>query len=233
MKRKWTVTVVTLAAILTVIVAGVALFHDRKYNIISILIALLSCVPFFLAYEKKQMKTTEMILVAVMVALSSVGRIIFAPIPGFKPVTAITVITALYFGPQAGFLTGSLSAVISNLFFGQGPWTPFQMFGWGIIGLLGGLLQKWLLESNHWRIRLSLFGIFAGVAYSMIMDIWTVLSLDGTWSWTRYWTSIGLALPFTLEYAVSNVIFLMVLTKPIGTKLQRVKKKYGLDESYS
>ena len=71
---------------------GVWLFEDRKYNIISIIIALLSCVPFFVRFEKGKSGAREMIVIAVMAAFSVVGRLVFAPIPAFKPVTAITII---------------------------------------------------------------------------------------------------------------------------------------------
>ena len=54
-----------------------------------------------------------MILIAVMVALSAVGSLIFAWAPSVKPVTALVILTAMYFGPQAGFMTGALTAVIS------------------------------------------------------------------------------------------------------------------------
>ena len=47
-------------------------------------------------FEKREKNIKRMILIAIMIALSSIGRIIFAPIPGFKPVTAMTVITAMY-----------------------------------------------------------------------------------------------------------------------------------------
>ncbi len=208
---------------------GVVLLHDRKYNIISMIVAVLACVPFFFAFEKRRASTKEMMVVAVMVAISVTGRFVFAALPGFKPVTAIVVITAMYLGPEAGFLTGALSAVVSNMYFGQGPWTPFQMFSWGIIGLLAGLLAKkgWLQN----KIALSLYGVFAGVLFSQMMDVWTVLNWDGAFHWSRYLVAMTSALPFTAIYAVSNGIFLLIAAGPIGRKLERIKEKYGLMEA--
>src|SRR5690625_3847939 len=111
-----------------------------------------------------------MVVIAVMIALAVVGRFLFLAIPGFKPVTAIVIITAVYFGAEAGFLVGALSALISNLYFGQGPWTPFQMFAWGAIGLIAGLpfIRIYLMRSK-WLIML--FGAFSGVLFSLLMDI--------------------------------------------------------------
>ena len=111
-----------------VIFIGVTLFNDRKYMLISVFIAFLSCLPFFVAFEKGRRTGRELVVIAVMSAISIVGRIIFAPIPGFKPVSAIVIITGMALGAEAGFITGSMTALASNVFFGQGPWTPFQCF---------------------------------------------------------------------------------------------------------
>ena len=86
-------TIVTLAIYLivipAVIIIGVKLFADRKYNIISIVIAFLACVPFFIGFEKGKAGARELVVIATLTAISVLGRLIFAPIPGFKPVTAI------------------------------------------------------------------------------------------------------------------------------------------------
>lgn len=216
---------ISLLVIPLVVIFGFVLFDDRKYAFISLAIALLACVPFFLTFEKKESSTKKMIVIAVMIAISVSGRFLFAPIPFFKPVTAIVVITALYMGAEAGFLTGALTAVISNLYFGQGPWTPFQMVVWGLIGFFAGLMAKQLLESRLW---LSLYGVFAGIIFSLVMDVWTVLWWDGSFNKARYIAALISAAPITVVYAVSNVIFLLALARPMGEKLGRIKLKYGL-----
>ncbi|HHV25648.1 MAG: ECF transporter S component [Clostridiaceae bacterium] len=209
------------------IALGVILFKDRKYNLISIIIAFLSCLPIFFSFEKGKTSTRKMTILSVMVAISVAGRFVFAAIPGFKPVTAIVVITAIYFGSEAGFLTGSLSAIISNIYFGQGPWTPFQMFSWGMLGLIAGLpfMRKLLLKN---KIILAIYGVFAGVIYSLMMDVWTVLAMDGVFNAKRYIAAVTTALPVMAIYAVSNVVFLMLAIKPFGEKLERIKTKYGI-----
>ena len=118
---------ILLILIPDVVVGGALLFRDRQYAWVSLCVTLLSCVPVFLHFERSGADAKRMVLLACMTALSVLGRILFAMIPAFKPVTAMVVITAMYFGSEAGFLTGALSAVISNFYFGQGPWTPFQI----------------------------------------------------------------------------------------------------------
>lgn len=208
-----------------IVLCGVFFLGDRKYAFVSLALSIVACIPFFVSFEKGKNDARRIVIIAVMTALSVAGRFVFAPIPFFKPVTAIVIITAIYLGAEAGFVTGAFSAVVSNFYFGQGPWTPFQMFAWGLIGFLAGLLAKRLVES---KVLLIIFGALSGVVFSFIMDVWTTLWADGTFNIARFIASITTAAPFTVVYMVSNVIFLLLLTKPIGRKLQRLKTKYGI-----
>lgn len=205
---------------------GITVLNDRKYYFISIVIMILACVPFFISFERRKPQPREILTIAVMSAISVAGRCLFIVTPGFKPVAAITAITGFSLGAEAGFLTGATSALVSNMFFGQGPWTPFQMFTWGMIGFFAGLLGKTGVMHKKWA--LVLFGIFAGIFFSFGMDVWGAVSLYGVFNWEAYTVALGTAVPFTIVYCVSNVIFLLLLTKPITEKLQRVKIKYGI-----
>ena len=93
-----------------------------------VLLAAVSCIPYYYKYEKKKPQTREHVVLAVMTALTVISRMIFAPVPGFKPVAAMVMICGMAFGRESGFLCGSLSAFVSNFFFGQGPWTPRMVF---------------------------------------------------------------------------------------------------------
>ncbi|MEI3611572.1 ECF transporter S component [Pseudogracilibacillus sp. SO30301A] len=227
MKKQWINYIIFMILIPLTILIGVTIFEDRSYVFISFVIVLLTLIPFFLSFENKDTNIRRMVILAVMVALSVVGRFIFSAIPGFKPVTAIVILTAISFGAEAGFLVGALTALLSNIYFGQGPWTPFQMFSWGIIGLIAGIpFIRQQLKKN--RLTLIFFGLFSGVIFSLLMDIWTVISIDGTFNIKRYLTVVSLSIPFMFTYAVSNVVFLLLTIKPIGNKLTRIKTKYGI-----
>lgn len=203
------------------IVLGSFVFDEKRYAFVTAAVTALALLLFVAGFEKKKTGTRRLVLCAVMTALSVVGRFI----PYFKPVTALTVITAAYIGGEAGFFVGALSAVISNFFFGQGPWTPFQMFAWGMIGLAAGALGKYLREK---KLLLVLYGVGAGIVYSMVMDVWTVLWYGEGLGMDIYLSAIVTALPYTALYAVSNAVFLWLIAKPFGDKLTRVKLKYGV-----
>ena len=219
--RKALRIIIPFAAIPALVLLGVYAFEDKFYAYISLVITILAIILFISGFEQRKIGTRRMVLVVVLTVMSVIGR--FFPI--IKPVTALTIIAGMYLGSEAGFLVGAMSAVISNFFWGQGPWTPFQMFAWGMIGLLAGLFSG-ILRRN--RIVLYIAGAFAGVLFSMIMDIWTVLWYNNGFDLNLYLTAISTAVPMTLVYAVSNVIFLIVLAGPIGKKLDRIKTVYGI-----
>lgn len=206
--------------------AGVTIFNDRNYMLVSAFVALLSCLPFFIAFETNENTGRELVVIAVMCAISVVGRLIFAPIPGFKPVTAVVIITGAVLGAEAGFITGSMTALCSNIFFGQGPWTPFQMFSWGIIGFISGLIFFKRQKKN--LIFIIIAGMLFGVLFSLLMDIWTAVSVSGEFIVNEYIACVIAAIPVTIEYAVSNAVFLAVLFNPFNKKLERIKTKYGV-----
>lgn len=209
-------TILLFLIILTLFSA--VLLKGHYYTLISVVFAAASFVFFFHSFERKDLNTRYTAVLAVMTALSVVGRFIFAPIPAFKPVTAIVILTGIYLSAEGGFLTGALTALISNMYFGHGAWTPFQMLAWGSIGLFAGLFSK---QMRKYPVLILIYGALSGVFYSLIMDVWTVLWYDSSFNISLYKAAIISAIPYTLIYSVSNMIFLLIIGKGFGRKLDR------------
>ena len=229
MTRRKLTLVLFFLLIPLIVTGGALLFREKHYAWISLCVAVLTCLPIWYDFERRETGSAELMVLSVMTSLSVAGRFLFAWLPGFKPVTAITVITALWLGAEPGFIVGSLSALLSNFYFGQGPWTPFQMFSWGLVGGVAGLLAKPL---RRHKVLLCLYGVFAGVFFSLVMDLWSTFWMGEGFSVPRYLALAATALPTTIEYAVSNVIFLLALAGPIGDKLERIRTRYGLSREH-
>ena len=221
----------TPAAMISIIifltVADIILFSGKYYDVASLIAAFLSCIPFYITFEKSKATSKEIMLVALMTAFSVCGRIMFSFIPFFKPITAFTIISGMYLSAPAGFICGSFSALISNIYFGQGPWTLFQMISWGLIGFISGVIGEKLLEK---RIILVIYAFISGVLFSLIMDLWTVLNIDKEFNFSRYIIQLISSFPIMIIYSLSNIVFLILLQKPIGKKIKRAKKRYGIFE---
>ena len=224
-KRQWLRMMMFLAACIATLVIGVSIFEEKKYAFISVGLVVLACLFLVFGFDKRRTHIRRLVLIAVMTALSVIGRFFFAAIPGFKPMTALIVLTGMYLGCEAGFLCGALTAVLSNFYFGQGPWTPFQMLAWGLIGLFAGFISDKLKKS---KLLLLFYGVLSGVFFSLVMDIWTVLWYDGSFNVSLYIAAFMTALPHTVLYSISNFIFLWFAAKPFGAKLERIKIKYGV-----
>lgn len=225
-KNKIIITdIIIIAGIIFIIFAGVKFLNDRSYTMISAAAAVLSCIPFYLSYDMKDKGVVDIVLVSVMISLIVAGRFVFAVTPFFKPVTALVIITGFYLGKESGFVTGSISALISNMMFGQGPWTPFQMFVWGMTGFIAGLFADRKITDS--KVFLVIYSVLAGVLFSMSMDVWTVISIDGKFDIDRYKVALITSVPVMIIYIVSDIVFLIALKKSMGKRFVRIKNKYG------
>ena len=117
---------------------GYSLFGGAKYMITSLLVIVYTMVPFFMLYEKRRPKAREIVLIAMMTAITVCAHMIFHVTIPLQIGTAMVIIAGISMGPEAGFLVGALSRFVCNFFQGQGPWTPWQMFCWGLLGFLAG-----------------------------------------------------------------------------------------------
>ena len=207
---------------------GITLFDDRKYFVISLAIAVYCMLPFFLIFEGRKPQARELLTIAVLVAIAVAGRAAFFMVPSFKPVVAVTIISAVCFGAESGFLVGALSMLSSNMLFGQGPWTPWQMFAAGIIGFLAGFLfQKGWLKAR--KISLCIYGFLATVfIYGGIMNPASLVMTSYAITKRNLLAIYMSGLPVDLVHASATVIFLWIASKPMIEKLERIKVKYGM-----
>lgn len=230
-KRTKAAALMVLAAIPLTIFIGIYYFDDRKYYFISTLVLLEAILPFVMIFEKRKPQARELLVIAVLCGIAVAGRAAFFWIPQFKPVTAVVMISAVAFGGEAGFLVGAMTALVSNMFFGQGPWTPWQMFAFGTIGFLTGILfKKGLLRSN--KYALAIFGgLAAFFLYGGIMNPASVLMYQDHPTMEMFFVAYALGVPFDLVHAAATVFFLLLVAEPMLEKLERIKIKYGLIES--
>lgn len=229
-KQILSVVLTELIGIPLCIAIGFFFFGDRKYLFISMMTAVLSCIPFWTSLSRGKYSAKKVVLIAVLVAIATAGRSVFFMFPGIKPMAAVVIVTGISLGAEAGFLTGSLTMLLSNMLFGQGPWTPWQMFSMGLIGLLAGLLATAGKERMEKRSSLCLFGLISPlVIYGGIMNFASLLMMSYTINKESIIAIYLSGIPMDMLHAVSTVIFLAVGGKPMLEKIERVKKKHGIE----
>ena len=212
--------------ILLLILVSYIFLSYHAYFLLSMAILLCLMIPFFARFELRNITGREVVILAMLAAIAAVSRVPFAGLPSVQPTSFVIIITGLVFGAESGFIVGATAAIVSNIFLGQGPWTPWQMYAWGMMGMLAGLLRNTVFMRNFFL--LGLFGFIWGFLFGWFMNLWIVTSNMENFSWEflsgLYLSSVS----HDLAHALSNVFFLSVFSVSWIKILERFKIKYGL-----
>lgn len=221
---------VILVLIPLLIAFGIVFLKGRSYYFISICVIVAAMLPFLAAFEDRRPQARELVLISSLVVIATAGRAVFFMLPHFKPVTALVIVAGIGLGAEAGFLTGAMTGFVSNFFFGQGPWTPWQMFAFGVIGFLAGLLfEKRMRRENLPLVGVCVYGFLATVViYGLLLDTSTALSVLEGLTWQSALACYVAGVPVNITHGVSTVVFLSLCAKPMLKKIRRMRKKYGL-----
>lgn len=223
---------ISLLVVLVLIPATYVLSYfmgDRRYYIASVIITILAMVPFFVSFEGRRPDARFLAILAVMTVIAIVSRVVFIWAPSFKPMAGIIIITAMAFGPQAGFMSGALAMIASNIIFGQGPWTPWQMFCYGMIGFIAGFLAKRRVLSEKHAIRSAIISFFiVFVLSTAILDTCSIFYMTSTLNQGTVMAVYLAGLPLNISNAIASALCVFLLVKPMIMALNRMKTKYGI-----
>ncbi|HET7122175.1 MAG TPA: prenyltransferase/squalene oxidase repeat-containing protein [Solirubrobacterales bacterium] len=181
-------------------------------------------VAGFVWYERSRPPSQVVALVAALAALAVAGRIAFAAFPNVKPTTDIVIFAGYALGGAPGFAVGALAALVSNFWFGQGPWTPWQMAGWGICGVLGAALA--LGTRNAGRLVLAATCGFAGILYGALLNFSLMATYGGDLSWERFSLLETRAIPFEVAHVGANVALALVAGPAMVRMLVRFRQRF-------
>ena len=231
----------SLAIMVLLVPLAVLLFTRLKqsFYLSGLTIIVLTIAAFFLHFESRKPQARELVLLAVLCALAVASRAAFGFVPHFKPMLAIVMLTGIAFGPEAGFLCGAISGFASNFIFGQGPWTPWQMFAYGIGGMLAGLFalcgilkkspRAW--RDGGWRdiLGLTVFGFLC-----ILLVVGPLLDTS-TFFMAGFSASSPLAIylagvPVNCVHGSAVALTMLLFGKPLLDRLRRIQIKYGMME---
>jgi energy-coupling factor transport system substrate-specific component len=195
-----------------------------SWQLTSFLIVGAVLIGGFAWYERSRPPSQVVALVAALAALAIAGRVAFAAFPNVKPTTDIVVFAGYALGPAPGFAVGALTGLVSNFWFGQGPWTPWQMAGWGLCGVMGAALA--LGARNASRLTLAAVCGFAGIAYGLLLNFSLMATYGGDLSIQRFLALEARAIPFDLAHAIGNVAFALLAGPAMVRMLVRFRERF-------
>lgn len=187
---------------------------------------ILCLAGFFFQFEKSATGAKEIALVSMLGTISALSRLPFASLMNFQPCTFFIICSGYVFGPVAGFMVACLTALISNLFLGQGPWTPYQMFTWGLIGITAAWLKRLNLSGRGGLAALAAFGFCWGWGYGLIINIWFWTYFVYPLTLKTYLYTLFNAVIWDATHALANVFFVLILGSQVIQALERFKKRF-------
>jgi energy-coupling factor transport system substrate-specific component len=194
------------------------------WEVASFLVVGAVIIAGFAWYERSRPPAQVVALVAALAALAIAGRIAFAAFPNVKPTTDIVVFAGYALGGAPGFAVGALTALVSNFWFGQGPWTPWQMVGWGLCGVLGALLA--LGTRNASRLVLAATCGLAGIFYGALLNFSLMATYGGDLSLRHFLVLEARAIPFDVAHVLGNVVLALVAGPAMVRMLVRFRERF-------
>jgi energy-coupling factor transport system substrate-specific component len=192
------------------------------WSLLAFLLLGLALGVFVLLYERRQ-DSREVPVVAALAALAAAGRIPFAAIPNVQPTTYLVLLAGFVFGPVPGFTVGATAALASNFFLGQGPWTPWQMLAWGLVGASGGWVGR--LFPRAGTGTLAALGIIWGYLFGVIMNLWNWLAYVYPLTLTTFLAVEATGIWFDTMHAGGNALMALFLTKRLLPRLVRFRER--------
>jgi energy-coupling factor transport system substrate-specific component len=198
-----------------------------SWQLSSFAIVLGCLVVAFWWYERSHPPAKLLAIVATLAALAALGRDAFAAIPDVKPITSIVLVGGIVFGAGPGFTIGAISGLASNILLGQGPWTPWQMLGWGLVGLLGAALGK----LGGWRLPplgLALACAVGAELFNLVLDFYT-LTGTANHSLAGFELVLGTAFVFDLTHVIASFVFGLAFGSVLLRMLVRVRARLDVE----
>ena len=196
-----------------------------SWQLACLLILALVLVTGAVWFERSRPSARILAAVAALAALGVAARLVFAPIPNVVGTTDIALLAGYTLGGPAGFAVGALSALVSNIWLGQGPWTPWQMAGWGMVGI-GGAALAVVTRRRLGRVGLALAAAFAGLFYGAFLDLSAMVNFGGEQSLDRYLALSARGIPFNIAHAVGNAALMLIAGPALVRMLDRYRERF-------
>jgi len=180
----------------------------------------------WLAYERARPSARMVAVVGTLAAVAALGRDAFVALPDVKPITAMTLVVGYALGPLPGFTVGALGMLASNVLLGQGPYTPWQMAAWGLVGLAGAALGR-LSRRRLGRVQLALACCVAAFAAKEVMNVYT-WTIGASHTPAALLAVAGTALPFDLTDTIASLLFGFAFGPELARLLARVRARMDI-----
>ena len=198
---------------------GLSPIQELALNILILSVIIMS----ILRGEKRIEESSPHAILALLALFAISGRILLDPIPNVQPVTVIILLVGIFYGiPWALALSGIIALSTNLVFLGHGPWTLFQVAGWGLVGIIGATLSNRLVLDGRLSVsRLMGVSVVSAFVFDWIVSLSILLNHEP--SMLLPYLANGIV--FDLYHAVGNLIFVAWIATPLSEIMQRHRLK--------
>jgi energy-coupling factor transport system substrate-specific component len=174
--------------------------------------------------QKSSFNARQISLVAALTALCAAGRAATGVGMLFlQPTMFLPLVVGCVMGARIGFFVGAMTPLISNFFMGQGPWTPFQMLCWGMIGASGAVLRSVFPAVRP--VHLTAASFCWGYLYGAVMNVWQWFTYMNPLTLKGYLALLVAGFSFDSMRALGNLFFCGLLGAQAMKILEYYQKK--------
>jgi energy-coupling factor transport system substrate-specific component len=177
----------------------------------------------WLVYERSRPSARMTAVVGTLAAVAALGRDAFVALPDVKPITAMTFVVGYALGPLPGFAVGAIGMLASNILLGQGPYTPWQMVAWGLVGLAGAGVGR-LSGMRMGRIGIALACAVCALGAKEVMNLYT-WTLGASHTPAALLAVASAAMPFDVTDMVASFLFGLTFGPELARLLGRMRAR--------
>ncbi len=157
----------------------------------------------------------EMVLLAMLAALTFAMKVVMAPLPNIEPVSLMVMLIMVVFGWR-GLSAVYVYVAMEFLYYGFGIWNVYYLYVWLILAVPAWFLRK--MESPlGWGLLSGVFGLAFG-ALCALADIF----INGPAYALVKWVD---GIPFDIAHCAGNFVIALLLFKPLRQLMQRLYKR--------
>ncbi len=149
------------------------------------------------------MPLKNLIAIALVSAVGGLGTFLLKGVPSVQTSSFAVIICGSLFGPAAGAASGIVTAALSGLLNGIGPWTPWQLIAWELMGVGAAYLK------GKKTYIVIIYGALSGYLFGVFMNIW-FLAYSG-FTLGKFLAACVASAKFDLAHAATNAALLFLL----------------------
>ena len=163
----------------------------------------------------KQITAREMVLYAMLGAMTFALQVVMAGLPNIEPVSLLVMLFAATFGWKSLYSV-YVFVIMEVLFHGLGLWNINYLYIWAILAVAAIFLRS-MQTPLGWALLSGVYGLAFG-ALCGIVDLF----IGGPEYALAKWLS---GIPFDIAHCIGNFVIALILWKPLYTLLAQLHKR--------